>query len=291
MPEKVWKTINMDYLGPLSNGKYRLVLIDQRSRYPIVAFMTFTVATSLIRFLENVFAQYGSPDRVVTDNGPPLSSTNVQDYFKSKRIYHEKITPRWARANAEVERFIQPFSKIIKVTYIERTVWENSVHQVLYLYRNTPHSVTQVPPAELMLSRKLRYTIPEISKKTNINAAEDAEQDHQRIKEKSKRYQDQAHHLQTRTINIGARILVKQQKRNKLTPTFSQYSYVVTNVEGSVITTFNKDTRHTVMRNISLFKITPVAAKALRARIVIEGEEGEHRLSQVRLSQRPREPQ
>ena len=47
------------------------------------------------------------------------------------------------------------------------------------------------------------------------------------------------------------------------------------------------------MRNISLFKITPVAAKALRARIVIEGEEGEHRLSQVpqEKTQRPREPQ
>ena len=38
MPEKVWKAINMDYLGPLPNGKYCLVLIDQRSRYPNVAF-------------------------------------------------------------------------------------------------------------------------------------------------------------------------------------------------------------------------------------------------------------
>ena len=40
MPEKVWKTINMDYLRPLPTGKYCLVLIDQRARYPIVAFTT-----------------------------------------------------------------------------------------------------------------------------------------------------------------------------------------------------------------------------------------------------------
>ena len=58
IPEKVWKAINMDYLEPLPNGKYCLVLIDQRSRYPNVAFKTSTNATSLIKswrlFLHNM---------------------------------------------------------------------------------------------------------------------------------------------------------------------------------------------------------------------------------------------
>ena len=92
---------------------------------------------------------------VITDSGPPFSSSSVQNYFKSKRIYHQKITPRRPRANGEVERFMQPLSKIIKAAYIERTGWENSVHQFLYSYRNTRHSVTQVPSAELMFLRKL----------------------------------------------------------------------------------------------------------------------------------------
>ena len=117
MSEKVWKTINMNYLVPLPNGKYCSVLIDQRSRDPIVAFTTSTDATSLIKVLENVFAQYGLPDRVITDNGPSFSSTNVQNYFKSKRTYHQRITPRWPRANGEVERFMQPLSKISKAAY------------------------------------------------------------------------------------------------------------------------------------------------------------------------------
>ena len=86
MPEKVWKTIDMDYFGPLPNRKYCLVLIDQRSGYLIVAFMTSTNATSLIKVLENVFAQYGLPNRVITDNGPPLTSTNVKNYIKREYI-------------------------------------------------------------------------------------------------------------------------------------------------------------------------------------------------------------
>ena len=58
-------------------------------------------------------------------------------------------------------------------------------------------------------------------------------------------------------------------------------------------TAFNKDTEHTVTRNISFFKVISVAAKAPRARIVIEGEKGEHRLSQVpqEKTQQPRESQ
>ena len=84
----------MDYLEPLQNGKYSLVLIYQRSRYPIVALTTSTDATSLIKVLENVFAQYGLPDRAITDNGPPFLSTIVQNYLKSNRFYHQKITPR-----------------------------------------------------------------------------------------------------------------------------------------------------------------------------------------------------
>ena len=83
MPEKISKTINMNYLGPLPNGKNCLVLIDQGSRYPIVAFTTSTNAAGLIKVLDSLFAQYGLPGRVYFKN-----------YFKTERVYHQKISPR-----------------------------------------------------------------------------------------------------------------------------------------------------------------------------------------------------
>ena len=85
--------------------------------------------------------------------------------------------------------------------------------------------------------------------------------------------------MQTRKINIGTRVIVEKRKRNKLTPILSQCVYVVTNIKGSMITTFNKATAHTITRNISFFKVIQVTAKAPRPKITIEGEEGEHRLS------------
>ena len=84
MPEKVWKAVNMEYLGLLAKRKFCLVLIDQRSRYPIIAFTTSTDVTSLKKVLENVFAQYGLSDRVISDNGPSFSSTIVLNYLFQK---------------------------------------------------------------------------------------------------------------------------------------------------------------------------------------------------------------
>ena len=122
MPEKVWKTINMDYLGPLPNGKYCFVLTDQRSRDPIVAFATSTDATSLIKVLENAFAQYGLPDRVITDNGLSFSSTNVQNYFKSKHL-------DGLEQMEKLRGLCNYFQKLVK---LHITDWENLVHQFLY---------------------------------------------------------------------------------------------------------------------------------------------------------------
>ena len=134
--------------------------------------------------------------------------------------------------------------------------------------------MTQISPVELMFSRKLRYTIPDISSKPDNNVGEEAKQNDQRIKEKLKRYQDQTQHMQTRIIDIGTRVIVKHQKRNKLAPTSSQYPYVVTNVKESMITAVNKNTGHTVTRNISFFKVIPLTTKDARARIAIGGKKG-----------------
>ena len=177
----------MGYLGPLPIEKYCLVLINQRSRFSIVACKT---STNAITVLENFFEQYGLSDKVITDNGPPFTSTNLKNHFKRKIIFHRKLTPRWPKANGEVDTFMQPLSKIINTAYIEKTDWENSVHQFLYSHRNTPHSVTKIPLAELMF-RKIQFTILEISNKTDESMKEKTEQNDQRNQEKLKHCQDQ----------------------------------------------------------------------------------------------------
>lgn len=95
--------------------------------------------------------------------------------------------------------------------------------------------------------------------------------------------------------NVGTRLIVKQQRRNKLTPTFSQYPYLVKNVKENMITAFNRNNGHTITRkNISFSEIMPVTEKAPKAKIEIEWDEEEHHQPQVlqpTINQRSREAQ
>lgn len=50
--KKVWKKVNIDYLGPFPIRKYIFVATDQRSRFPEVEFTNPTSARNLISTLD-----------------------------------------------------------------------------------------------------------------------------------------------------------------------------------------------------------------------------------------------
>ena len=57
--------------------------------------------------------------------------------------------------------------KVIQSAYIEQNDCENAFQEFLFSYRVTPHSSTQIPPADLMYSRRIRYFLPDISNEIN----------------------------------------------------------------------------------------------------------------------------
>ena len=62
MPIAPWISLCIDYYGPLKNGKYLLVLIDEHSRYPIVRIVSSTAFKALKPILEDIFAMFGEMD-------------------------------------------------------------------------------------------------------------------------------------------------------------------------------------------------------------------------------------
>ena len=79
IPDRVWQTVNTDYSGPLPDNKYALVMIDQRSRYPVVTFTNNTTAKNSIAACNQTFALFGYPATLVSDNGPPFRSHQVKN--------------------------------------------------------------------------------------------------------------------------------------------------------------------------------------------------------------------
>ena len=74
---KPWQRIHLDFAGPFQ-GQMWLIAIDSYSRWPEVIPVRSTSAKQTIQELKLIFARFGSPEQVVTDNGPQF----VSDEFK-----------------------------------------------------------------------------------------------------------------------------------------------------------------------------------------------------------------
>ena len=66
-PSKPWSRVHIDFAGPLYGTMY-MVIIDTHSKWPEVLEMTSTTASKTIDVLRSVFATYGLPDQIVSDN-------------------------------------------------------------------------------------------------------------------------------------------------------------------------------------------------------------------------------
>ena len=64
IPNCPWNTLAM------VDGYYNLVLIDKRTRYPVVESVSSTDFQTNKDRLKHIFATYGTPRRIESDNGP-----------------------------------------------------------------------------------------------------------------------------------------------------------------------------------------------------------------------------
>ncbi|GFN79604.1 Pol polyprotein, partial [Plakobranchus ocellatus] len=113
LPQEPWSKLSADF-GHLPDGTYLLVVTDEYSRYVVVDTIKSTSARAVIPRFDKIFAEFGIPDELKTDNGPPFNGIDFKTYLEHMGIKHRKITPRWPQANAETERFMRTIKKAIK---------------------------------------------------------------------------------------------------------------------------------------------------------------------------------
>ncbi len=159
----------IDFYRPLPSGEYLLVFKDRYSRLPEVEIVKSTKASVIIPKLDCIFSVHEIPEIIKPDNRPPFQGEEFCKYCNALGIKHERITPRWPQANGEVERFNQPLAKTIQAAIIEGKPWRQELHRFLLSYRTTPHSVTKVPPCELLFNRTVRGKIPVLERNNIVN--------------------------------------------------------------------------------------------------------------------------
>ena len=254
LPKAPSSEVSMDF-AELPNSEYLLIITDDYSRYPMVETIKSTSANTVIPKVDKVFSEFGIPDVVKTDNGTPFNSSAFKSFAQTLGFQHQKITPRWPRANGEVERFVRTVKKVIKTVNLEGKSWKQEMYRFLRNFRATPHTTTRLPPATALFNRAIKTKLPEF----NEGKQEPTLQANDRnAKMKMKSYADAKAYVRPSTIKTGDTVFVRRRddsKRKRDTP-YRHEPYVVIAKKGSMVTASNKS--GTIIRNSSYFKKAPI---------------------------------
>lgn len=153
-----FQRIHVDYAGPIEGGNMLLVVVDSYSKWPEICVTKSTTSQSTIVLLRSIFARWGVPEEIVSDNGPQFSSGEFAEFTAHLNIRHKRGAPYHPATNGLAERFVQTAKKALKASQAdaEDIGLSYRLDRFLLAYRNAPHSTTGESPANLMLGRSLR---------------------------------------------------------------------------------------------------------------------------------------
>ena len=231
LPDGPWVDVATDLMGPLPSGHSLLVVVDYFTRYYEVAVLKSTTADKVIDSLNEAFSRHGLPVTVKSDNGPQFRSSEFAEYCTENNITHLRVTAKWAQANGEVERQNASLLKRIRIAQAERKDWKRELRKYLAQYRNLPHTTTGRTPAELLYNRKLRGKLPDIG--SNPVVDHELRDRDSEMKGRSKIYADERRGARYSEIETGDRVLVQQEKTNKLSTPFSPNPLTVVSKTGN----------------------------------------------------------
>ncbi|CAH2101230.1 unnamed protein product [Euphydryas editha] len=77
LPTVPWVDAAMDFLGPLPNNDYLLVVIDFYSRYKEVKFTKVIISLQIIKLLKEIISGLGYPSSITADNGRQFISVTM----------------------------------------------------------------------------------------------------------------------------------------------------------------------------------------------------------------------
>ena len=160
VPDTAWSKVAIDIAGPYYTApigrRFIVTIIDYYSKFPEVLLTDTTTSLSIIKWLEEIFARYGNPDELISDNGPQFVSHEFQYFLKSRNIRHHRTSVYTPQQNGLVEVFNRLLKHGIQAFCSAHTSWDQGIIELLSHYRATAPSPDQMSPCELMFGRKMR---------------------------------------------------------------------------------------------------------------------------------------
>ena len=152
LPERPWQKIGSVRSDLFHhNGKDYIIAVDYYSRFFEVAPLKNTTSENIVNHLKSFFCHHGIPEIVMSDNGLQFSVATFSKFVDEWGFTHSTSSPYYPQSKGEAERAIKTAKSLfLKSEY---------PYLALLFYRTTPLQNGHTP-AELLMGRKLRSTLP-----------------------------------------------------------------------------------------------------------------------------------
>ena len=113
---KVWQELTIDLTGLFQTEEFKniLVIIDRKSKWPEVVFLTTTASNIIINKMSKIFCRMDLPESIFSDNGPQFTALMFRRFCKRNKI-ENKYTPVYSpKSNGLSERFMRTIKYVIE---------------------------------------------------------------------------------------------------------------------------------------------------------------------------------
>ena len=149
-----WSKIGADLCE--LNNRSLLVICDYYSNYIEVARLSSVTSRSIIKEMKAVFARYGIPDIVVTDNGPQFASAEFSAFAKTWMFNHNTSSPYHPQSNGKAENAV----RTVKCIFTKCHESGQSEFLALLDWCNTPTEGVGNSPAQRLMGRHCKTLEP-----------------------------------------------------------------------------------------------------------------------------------
>lgn len=109
----------------------------------------------MLLHVKSIFARHGIPKTVVSGNGPCYNGKEWQQFAKQYGFNHVTSSPQHPQANGKAEKGVHIIKQLLKKAIDSKS----DPYLALLSYRAAPLECG-LSPAELLMNRKLRTTLP-----------------------------------------------------------------------------------------------------------------------------------
>ena len=159
--ENPFEKISIDIIGPFpltkQNNRYILTVVDAATRWPEAIPLTKITTEHVVDALMSIFSRLGIPKVMLSDNAQQFVSHLMTEVMQIIGVEQTHSAPYHPQSNGMCERFNGTLKSMLRKLSGDRpTDWDKHIPQLLFAYREIPHSTTGFSPFAMMYGRQPR---------------------------------------------------------------------------------------------------------------------------------------